>query len=265
MTGRAARNPSRNIPLLIAISLSVGISAQSQTTPRLPAYEISTVKLNNSGEHSGKFSYSPAGLIVENLSLQTLIEQAYEVEKEQVIGAPDWAKSERYDIEAKVDPSETEALRSLTPAQRNRMMKPLLEDRFQLKTHFETRDLPVYVLAISKTGSKLKKTPAPGTGEEKHNFNMGRDTLTAEGISVDQLAHLLSTALGRPVANKTALAGNYDINMKWEVEDIVSGPSASPGPSIFTAIQQQLGLKLNPGKAPIQVLVIDHIERPSEN
>jgi uncharacterized protein (TIGR03435 family) len=251
MTGRTARIPtsSRTLLLLIAAStVLTGVHSPAQTTesPKLSTYEVSTVRLNKTSEQNGKFSYSPAGLTVENMGLESLIEVSFEIEEEQVIGVPAWAKSDRYNIEAKVDPSQTEALKKLTMAQRNHMIRPLLEGRFQLKWHYETRELPIYALVITKNGSKLKDTPVTGTDEDKkhHSFNMGWDSLTSEGISLDQLAHLLTTPLGRPVINQTGLTANYNINMKWTPDD--SSHTDTSGPSIFTAIQEQLGLKLEP-------------------
>jgi uncharacterized protein (TIGR03435 family) len=169
------------------------------------------------------------------------------------------------------------------------MFQPLLADRFKLKFHYETRELPVYVLTIAKNGPKLKESqpdpagpPGPAGMRGKHMMRlMGMGHLEAQGISVTLLTHELSRQLGRTVIDKTGLTGNYDFGLQW-TPDLGTGPTfkgpqggpsagdngAAPdasGPTIFTAIQEQLGLKVESQKGPVRVMVIDHVEPPSAN
>jgi uncharacterized protein (TIGR03435 family) len=139
------------------------------------------------------------------------------------------------------------------------LMRQILEDRFAMKSHIEKRELPVYELVIAKHGPKLKES-APG---ESGPTGMSPGKLSAHAYPVSGLAMSLSGVVGRVIIDKTGLTGQYDIDLTWAWRD--DPGSGESGPSIFTALQEQLGLKLEPAKAPIDVVVIDHIERPSEN
>jgi uncharacterized protein (TIGR03435 family) len=141
----------------------------------------------------------------------------------------------------------------------------LLQDRFQLQFHRETRTAPVYSLAIAKGGIKLSASDSPQKG-----INAGQGTMLGEGASMTQLASKLSRLLQRPVVNNTGLAGNYDFKLAWTPDRELSAPSGQPadtaaGPSIFSALQEQLGLRLEATKGPVDVLVIDQVDKPSEN
>ena len=153
------------------------------------------------------------------------------------------------------------------------MFQTLLADRFQLKTHRETKELPVYAVTVGKNGPKLSKADPAGKGTQ---MSMGRGQLKAKKASIEQLAKLLGNQLGRTVLDKTGLAGDFDFELTWTPdvtgplgpkEGGVDGPPpVDPGgPSIFTAIQEQLGLKLESQKGPVEILVIDSVERASEN
>ena len=272
-----SRNFSRPLfPIAISIILATPIAiAQSAAiqphTAPLPEFAVAAIKLNKTASTvdgiASSYMSTPSGLNVTNMTLQALIRQAYGIEDNQIAGAPPWLTSDRYDIEAKVDASDTSALKTLNREQRNQMVQPLIEDRFKLKFHYETRELPIYTLIVTKTGSKMKEiqpTISPEGVKHPGTAGWGDDEIKSSGIAIDQLAHILTQQLKRTVVNKTGLTGNYDFTLKWTPEDSHSRTDTS-GPSIFTAIQEQLGLKLEAGKGPIQVLVIDHIERPSEN
>ena len=260
-----------------------------------PIYDVTSIKPNKSGTYMVRFMYSPDGLSATNCPLQVLIHSAYQVEDNQVSGAPAWLTSERYDIEAKMESSVVERIRKLSDdersATRERMLQALLAERFKLAVHRETKELPEYALVIAKSGPKLQEAKPGETypngikgpdGIARAGFmRMGRGDLTAQGLSMSTVVRLLSQQLGRTVLDKTGLTGIYDFTLKWTPDESQDGPlrgpepgqpgsgsspsSDSSGPSIFTAIQEQLGLKLEPQKGPVEVLVIDHVEKPSEN
>lgn len=268
---------------LIREPQSIAGSQDTTASAKLPAYEVASIKPDKSGTGMMMLRYTPVGLSARNIPLGELIRGAYKVEAKQVLGAPGWLNSERYDIEAKVSTSDTDALHNLSPDQRRLMLQPLLADRFQLKVHTEVRDLPVLALVVAKDGLKLHeakpgdtypngiKVPDGHGGAGMMRMEPGQ--LTAQGLPLSSLAGLLSGQLGQLVQDETGLTGKYDFTLKW-TPDERGGPGGlrpddvapdSSGPSIFTAIHEQLGLKLESRKAPVEVLVIDHVERPSEN
>jgi uncharacterized protein (TIGR03435 family) len=241
----------------------------------------------------------------KNLPLMGIIREAYGIpfgaEDGRIVGAPGWLSSERYDIEAKMDSSVVAALQKLSPEDRRaahrQMLQALLADRLKLAVHRETKEVQVYSLVVAKNGPKLQEskpivadpdaTPAPGPGRGGRGGRggpglgmMGRGgPLTGQQVPMEMLAVVLTTILNRPVMNKTGLTGNYDFTLTWTPDDSQaqgpaggkpidqpSLPATDPnGPSIFTAIQDQLGLKLESGKGPIEIIVIDHVEKPSGN
>jgi uncharacterized protein (TIGR03435 family) len=142
------------------------------------------------------------------------------------------------------------------------MLRALLADRFKLAVHTETREMPIYVLVVAKGGSKLVKSNVSGT-----TINTGRSRITIKGSdnSLALLTYDLAWRLGRPVIDQTGLAGRYEFDLKWTEDDAAASAPDSGGPSLFTAIQEQLGLKLEPTKGSVPVLVIDHAEQASEN
>jgi len=228
----------------------------------------------------------PDGVRLTNLPLQDLIVQAYGlVLSDQIVGFPGWANSERFDIEAKVAGADIAAFRKLTLGQVRSMGRPILTDRFKFASHEEKRVLPLYALTIAKDGSKL--TPSTLSGQDgdgggiartgliqmRHASNAnggvtGLNELTARGVTMDRLASTLSQqGLGRVVLDNTGLTDRYDFKLTWASESAAADTNSTDtsGPSIFTAVSEQLGLKLEPQRGPVPVLVIDHIEAPSAN
>lgn len=184
--------------------------------------------------------------------------------------------SERYDISAKVAASDGSAPVKLTKTQRRQMLQALLADRFRLAVRNETRDVPIYELVVSKGGPRLHAfAPVNGTtrgitGPDGRVYS-GISTLGAHGMIVLQgypislLADFLKPELGRPVIDKTGLTGKYDISLRWTPDNTPADSPLAGGPSLFVAVEEQLGLKLNSTKGPVTTLVVDHIERPSAN
>jgi bla regulator protein blaR1 len=206
------------------------------------------------------------------LSARLLVAFAYNVpfgfERIRVVGGPDWLSSDDYEIQAKIEDSQYVAMQKMTPAQQreqvNLMEQSLLAERFKLKVHLETREMPAYALVIAKGGPKL----SPAKDGESPRLSVHANEMTATATTLDQWIH--SPFLGgRTVVDQTGLKGTYDFTLTWSEQSVASGigqeESGTDAPSLFTAVQEQLGLKLVPTKAPVDVIVIDHIERPSEN
>ena len=256
---------------------------------RIPAFEVVSVKPNRSGSGSVRVSLPDDGYSATNIPLKLLVASAYGMKQEQISEAPSWVESARYDIQAKVAGSDVTELRRLSIGGRESMLQPVLTDRFKLKVHRGQQELRVYELVIAKKGPKLKEA---NPGDTYANGIKGPDglsragmmwmipgQLTGQAIPVSNLARLLSRQLNCTIVDKTGLTGKYDIKLQWNREEslgtMFAGPiggnqEAAPppdasGPSIFTALQEQLGLRLQSTKGPVETLVIDHIERPSEN
>jgi uncharacterized protein (TIGR03435 family) len=214
------------------------------------------------------------------MTLKSLIKEAYGIEDDQISGAPKWVGSQTYDIEAKVDGADAATLEKLSDDQSKLMFQSFLRDSFQLKVHWETKELPVLALVVAKGGPKLQPAKPGDTypdgikgpdGKPAGHAGMmmwGRGRLTGQGIPLGNLVPPLTHELGRIVQDKTGLTGKYDIELRWTTDDAAPdsrSASDSPGPSLFTAMQEQLGLKLESQKAPVEVLLIDHVGQPPPN
>jgi len=202
------------------------------------------------------------------MSLSDLVSWSYNIKPWQVAAGPAWAgiqrdrttldsATKRFDITAK---AEGDAARS--PEEFRQMLRTLLADRFQLALHREARDTPVYALVTDKNGPKFRESPPAAKGILRMN---GAGRITASGGTMTQLAGWFSNANGvdRPVLDETGLTGRYDFALEWS--NPLVGPTDSTAPSIFTALPEQLGLRLEPRRAPVEVFVIDRAEMPSEN
>ncbi len=198
----------------------------------------------------------------------------YDSKDDRIVGLPSWTKSERYDVEAKVDYEDVPKWKALSLTQKSLALQPLLVTRFNLQFHHETRERPTYSLVVAKNGPKLRKaqhvvTNPTGNGSPAGTGDRDQSTVTPgkivlKGSSLSVLANLLSSqGLSHTVVDKTGLTDIYDITLRWSPDDI--GSSDASLPSLFTALQEQLGLKLEYNKNPIDVIVIDHIEKPSAN
>jgi uncharacterized protein (TIGR03435 family) len=218
------------------------------------AFDVASVKPNQSADSGTHLGHVGGTLTVTNATLKYCILRAYEVADAQVVG-PAWLDTERYDIIAK-------AAADATHDQHRLRLQTLLAERFKLALHRETREGSVYALVAGKGGPKIKKDANAGAGEG--DMASSRGHLTATGATMNHLAAFLSgprAALGRVVINQTGLDGGYSFELDWSTEG-----TGSDRPSLPTAIQEQLGLKLEARKAPVEMLVIDHVEKaPTEN
>ena len=269
----------------------------SSGVPTSASFEVASIKPNHSGDMRFFVTWQPGRFKATGMTVKFLITSAYDVKDFQVSGGPGWINSDRYDIDAKEPDGIAQIMEKLSREERRQlaqsMLQGLLADRFQLKLTRGTKDLPAYALVVAKNGPKLQAvkvedTPpaAPsGAGGQPHGpmMRMRPGEFNGQGVELSFLASVLSQQLGRQVLDKTGLKGNYDLTLKWTPEQgegmMPGGPGGpgggpppegapppdAPGPTIFTALQEQLGLKLEPTKAPAEVLVIDHVEKPSEN
>ena len=238
-----------------------------------PGIEVATIKPNDSGGSSMQvLTFRGRNLITVNSSLADLMMFAYSVQMKQIVGAPDWIEKDRYDINATADQEGTP-----TAEQVRIMIRKLLADRFQLKFHHDKRELSAFVLTVGKDGPKLKDSQPNGN---LHGIGV-QPAKTGEMIFANNspipafTSFLQSLVLDRPVVDQTGLTGRYDLTVTFTPDDSLfhGHPPAfpkladgvEPAPSLFEAIQQQLGLKLTPEKALVDVLAIDHVEKPSAN
>lgn len=283
----AAEQPAANQPASgqhSASSAGEAPAAQSDAAAKLPAWDVSTIKPSDPNARGSRLMFTPDGISITNVPLFMIVREGLRLEDDRIFGSPGWAKTRMFDIEARVAPEDAPRLKDLSFDQRQRMMVMLLEDRCGLKFHHEMRDLPVYDLVVAKGGSKLtpsKPDPPAEDGEEKHanrRLMSGRGHIESVGTGTEDLARILSGTLGRTVVDKTGLAGRFDYKLDWtpdnasqqmmKASDAGPGENASSdtaGPSLFTALEEQLGLKLESSKGPVDVVVIDQLEQPTAN
>jgi uncharacterized protein (TIGR03435 family) len=246
-------------------------SPQAATAPgAAPQFDVAAIHLHESQPHEHNSIWSSpfdGRFKAENMSVLMLVQWAYEIPDTRILNLPGWAKSTFFNIDAEGDPAIDRQLSKMSSDAgrkvKERMVQTLLADRFKLVTHTETRELPIYALVVAKGGAKLGNMNDGGTV-----VNSWRDHLEVQGSnSLALLAEVLADELGRPVVDRTGIAGRYHLTLKWTPDDAASAaaPSSNAPPSIFTALQEQLGLKLESQKGPVQVLVVDHVEMPSAN
>jgi uncharacterized protein (TIGR03435 family) len=275
--------------LIVLLALSLFAFPCIAQTPRIK-FDVAAVRLNESCVNGAGLEHlSPGRFGVECVSLRDYIRGAYgsygpgrnpNVRPPTVLGGPGWVDTDRYDIVASA-PGETGLDEMYGP-----MMRALLEDRFQLKIHTETRELPVYALTVARGGAKLtpskpgscvaidlksvlKASPGPNYCGR---FQMTRGAVRmadANGMTVAEFSsRVFRDTLDRPVVDRTGIAGLFDIHLEFsgaEITAAAGGVDDNAAPSIFTAVQEQLGLRLSPDTGPVEVLVIDHVEKPSAN
>jgi uncharacterized protein (TIGR03435 family) len=261
-----------NRTLVVATFFTIAILCMRDDaqTPAV-SFDVASIHINNTetdGHHHIISDPAESHFRTVNLALRDLIQFAYGLPDSQILGGPAWLGSVMFDIDAKSDPVVDAELHALPTEQarheKQLMVQALLADRFELKVHQETRQLPVYALVVTKDGPKFILSKVDGT-----TIDTGRARLHIAGSddTIGILARELAQLLGRPVLNQTGLSGRYDLSLRWAPDDVAVSASSSPDlpPDIFTAIQEQLGLKLESTKGPVPVLVIDSVEKPSPN
>jgi uncharacterized protein (TIGR03435 family) len=255
----------RHVQVVLAAGcIAVGPSLWAQAAPRA-AFEVVSIKPHKTLNDGGGTRSLPDGFRWTNVPFVSLIHAAYGVSMDnQIEGLPGWVNSEYYDIEGRADEKTAESWKNISNKERYKQQEPmfqaLLADRCHFQGHLVTRELPVYDLVIAKGGLKMKEAPPDEPGGQ----SMGANKLEAHANSTAAIAGAFQWTVGRMIVDKTGLAEKkFDFNLTW-AEDRGDG-TADPGPSIFTALEEELGLKLVPSKGPVPVLIIDHIERPSPN
>jgi uncharacterized protein (TIGR03435 family) len=270
--------------LQIILFAAISASSRAQATPA-PTFEVATVKLSDTKNPSPpSVSITPDRFEATGMTLKELIKIAYDMNygaEQQISGGPAWVASERFDLDAKEDEALSAELEKLPEDQQGvhirEMLRALLAERFRLQLHHESKELPVYELVPAKGGSKLMPAVAHALAKEGDTSTKprswirfaGRGLLEANEADSPMLATVLSMQPeigGRLVVDKTGLTGKYDFTLRW-TPDLTQGAdsSAEVGPSLFTALQEELGLRLESAKAPVDMIVIDHVDLPSAN
>jgi uncharacterized protein (TIGR03435 family) len=231
-------------------------------------FEAASIKPSAPGGQGFRMQFAEGGRVMaSNVTVAILIQQAYGVREFQILGAPGWVGSDHYDIT-------TVAEGGTKPDDLRPMMRALLADRFKLALHRGTKELPVYALVVGKGGPKFHASTGGGEGPGNgRRMSIGRGQIELQHGTMAFFASELARQLGRTVIDKTELTGEYDLKMDWTPDESLAAPAGGErpapaeaiGPSIFTALQEQLGLKLESTKGPVEILVIDRVEKASEN
>ena len=293
------RNLSRKVVLVVATT-ALALLAAAQAPAQKPQFEVATIKPSDTSQRGATIQNLLGGrFVARGVPLRPLMTYAYHVQNFQISGGPGWMVTDRWDIEARAEEGSIPPTSLANPNAADPMairLQSLLEDRFQLKIHRETKEFPIYELTIAKSGLKMKlsddqtpfKLPEQGAvpppsppqragGVPRYNMRIGRGNIQASAVEIPSLVQALSQQAGRTIIDKTGLKGLYDINLQWTPDtpppDNPTGPTGAEaarsidinGPSIFTALQEQLGLRLESAKGPVEVIVIDSVQKPSEN
>lgn len=293
MTNGNRRLSLNRLPALLLVGVVVAITpccvAQRPTAPALPSdsdltlprFDVSTVKPSKGDEPSATV-FTPDSVRIVNVPLISILCDGFRTQLSHIFGAPAWVSARHFNIEAKVDPEEAAKLASLNLDARRAMLLPLVVERFHLKYHLEKREVTIYGLVVAKGGIKMKEiTPAaPGSKEASQPsflLNMGPGRVESNGTPLAFLALRLSDEVGKTVVDHTGLSGNYAFVLEWTPESSFDSGSAAEESrpktdpvkttalSVFTALQEELGLRLEPDKRLSDAVVIDSIEMPTEN
>jgi uncharacterized protein (TIGR03435 family) len=255
-----------------------GIPPRLMTTDGRPMeFEVVSVRPNHSGAEQMNIMSPPMsnGVTITNMPLVNILQWACGITmSDQIVGLPGWATEDRYDIAAKVANEDVTAFRKVVdPIQRAPMLQKILVERFNLKFHNQAKDLTVYALLVARGGvrmTEIQPAIAPNGMKDGGSRQRRRGQIKSMGQPMQPLIDVLTMELKRVVVDRTDLKGFYNFTLTWTPDDVNasdahSNPEEFSAPPLVTALQDQLGLKLERSKAPVQVLVVDHVERPSEN
>ena len=277
-TCRIRFGPCRQIWLGVAVATAalygIGVRAargQDATKPEPsktmvknvdPDWDVATVKPSNPDNTRGQhIQFTGRHVLLLDTTLEQFLLLGYGVQKSQLAGEPDWMKTERWDVDGVPDAAGKPSLRQLEI-----LMQKILAERFGLQLHHEQREMPVFALTVAKNGPKMIADTSDPNGwfDQQNGETNGRHVEVLKNASIADLALILQFHVDRPVVDQTGLKGRYDLKLQWTMDEAqTSTPDAPPG--LFTAIQDQIGLKLERLKAPADTLVIDKVERPGAN
>lgn len=270
-----------SIALLSLLQVVSGIPVSPDSGKAPLSWSSVAIHVSDPNGEGGNYSHEdPDGVTDRGMSLREIISAGYNfsvmpLREDEITGLPEWAKSARYDIVARVDFEDVEAYKKLSnlsmqetiaaftarqPTGEMLMMQSLLRERFSLRVHWELKERSVYAMAVAKGGLRMKPAADPKHGEM--SFSHGH--LAGKGVPLSFLASLLALPVGHSVVDRTGMTGAYDFDLRFDPRDNVSG-AESNDPDLFTAVQEQLGLKLQSTHAPVPVLVVDHVEPPTPN
>jgi uncharacterized protein (TIGR03435 family) len=270
-----------------SLLLSVVSAGQMRETGGRLAFDAASVRENKSGGEQGFLLPQGSQLNAQNYRLRQLIQYAYRVQPFELVGGPDWLDSARFDIIAKAPFEPKRAPVGAPPGEMEQMVQTLLTERFSLRVHRETREMPVYALVLARRdgqigprlrreadvctvlrnamarGEKPADMPPRADGRPACGMMGGGGRFFAGGITLAMLASVLSREAARMVVDRTGLSGFFEAEIEFAADALTN--AASERPSLFTALEEQLGLRLEPARGPVEVLVIDRVERPTEN
>jgi uncharacterized protein (TIGR03435 family) len=274
----------------LAMAMPGVMAAQAAATPE---FEVATIKPSDPNKPGGMMGFDEDKFMTRGQTLKAMIKFAYNLNfgtDQQISGGPSWVGSAKFDVQAKEDAETAAALQKLPGEQRMATIRPMLQallvERFKLKVHHETKELPIYEMTVVKSG--LKMTPSvdapvavdgskPAAPKGWHGLQVqGRGKMEGRGAGTEMLSNVLGMQPeigGRMVVDKTGLTGRYDFMLKWTPDEglgsastaYAGAPTDTSGPSLFTALQEELGLKLEGTKGSVDTIVIDSVEMPSEN
>jgi len=238
-----------------------------------PGFEVVTIKPSEPGRPGKAFGFRGTQFVTVNTNMNDLVAFAYGMHAKQIVGAPDWFGTELFDIDGKPDVEGRPSLKQM-----ELMVQKLLADRFKMTFHHDQKELSVYIITVAPGGPKMTKTTAGPNDQQGFGFrNLG--DLAVRNMNIKEFAGWMQNGvMDKPVVDQTGLTDKYDFTLKWTPDDsqfaqfrgvgaVPPPPTDDPNapPSLYTAIQEQIGLKMGPGKAPDDVIVIDHVEKPSAN
>jgi uncharacterized protein (TIGR03435 family) len=238
-----------------------------QTTQQMakdahPSFEVAAIKLSDPSSHDEQISTEGRRVTLRRQTLTNMMIFAYGLQKKQVVGGPRWMAVDRYDIDGVADAEGEPDIEQL-----KQMLRKLMTERFGLKFHNEERELDYYAVTIAKNRPQLtksKSTKGPGNPDESWQTNGKTINMKFINVQMEEFAQGMQNFVDRPVVDETGLTGIYDFVLRWSQDGAETATPDGP-PILFTAVREQLGLKLTPKKGPVPVLVIDRLERPSQN
>ena len=257
------------LPLSVSSEPPPHLSLQpEQATVRIPEFEVAAIRPNRSNELVRSFWFTPDGVYIKGFPLHAILHTAFlglhEYGEDRILGEPAWVRTERYDIQAKVGEADVGRWKKLSVDQQRSSLQALIGERFNLRYHRESRVSSAYVLSIAKKGLRVRTAKSAADGHGTHMFYpLEPGNMQSHSTYMWQLVEELENQLNCIVLDETGLAGTYDYSLAWTPDDPQHAETA--GPSLFTALKEQLGLKLELQKRPVDVVIIDHIERPSPN